>query len=253
MSPARLLFTTHVAPYADGPAGVHAVLPQAATAMAELAGRRRLEAVLTTDVTSLDPAVLADGGVLALFTIGETPWSDAQRTALLEAVRAGRTAVLGVHSATDASRAWPEYGRLLGARFDGHPWTATVALDVDTGHPATAHLPARWEWHDEVYLFADLRPDARVLLRVAEGQLDMTVPDARRPACGFPLAWCFEEGRGRCFYSALGHFPHAWEQPDYLRHLDGALGWLLEGLTSVTGSGTESGTVVQVEPGRRAG
>ena len=31
------------------------------------------------------------------------------------------------------------------------------------------------------------------------------------PACGFPLAWCFTEGRGRAFYTALGHFPGAWE------------------------------------------
>jgi type 1 glutamine amidotransferase len=234
VSASRLLFTGHVAPYApggpyDGPAGVHGVLPQAAAAMAELAGLHDLEPVIAADVAELDPGVLAEGGVLALFTIGETPWSQAQQDAVAESVRAGALAILGVHSATDASRGWSDYGRLLGARFDGHPWTTTVDLEVDTGHPATAHLPARWSWHDEVYLFRDLRPDARVLIRVGEGQLDMTVPDARTPSCGFPLAWCFEEGAGRCFYSALGHFAHAWEQPTYLRHLDGALGWLLEG------------------------
>ena len=230
MSTPRLLFTTQVAPYRDGPAGVHGVLMQAATAMAELAGRHGLEPVVTDDVSALSPGVLDEGGVLALFTIGETPWSDEQRTALVEAVRAGRLAVLGVHSATDSCHGWPEYGRLVGARFEGHPWTETVDLDVDTDHPATAHLPARWRWRDEVYLFGDLRADARVLLRVADGQLDMTVPGARTPACGFPLTWCFEEGGGRCFYSALGHFPHAWEQPAYLRHIDGALNWLLDGL-----------------------
>ncbi|HUO48062.1 MAG TPA: ThuA domain-containing protein, partial [Acidimicrobiales bacterium] len=93
-------------------------------------------------------------------------------------MRAGRMAVLGVHSATDSCHGWPDYGRLVGARFDGHPWTTTVGLEVDLDHPATAHLPARWRWHDEAYLFRDLRPDARVLIRAADGQLDMTVPDA---------------------------------------------------------------------------
>ncbi len=63
---------------------------------------------------------------------------------------------------------------MLGARFDGHPWTQDFAIDVvDADHPATAHLGNRWRWHDEVYLFADLRPDARVLLRLAEDQVDL--------------------------------------------------------------------------------
>jgi len=222
-----LTVVTHVAPYLDGPAGVHGVLGQAATALVELAGRHGLDPVVVADVADLSADNIVAGGVLALFTIGETPWTPAQREALLASVRGGAMAVLGVHSATDACHGWDEYGALVGARFDGHPWTETVDLVVDTGHPATAHLPATWRWHDEVYLFRDLRPDARVLVRVAEGQLDMGVDGARTPECGFPLAWCFDEGEGHAFYSALGHFPHAWEQPTYLRHLDGALGWLL--------------------------
>ncbi len=123
---------------------------------------------------------------------------------------------------------WEDYGSLVGARFDGHPWTETFDIDVDVSHPSTRHLGAVWRWHDEVYLFRDLRPDARVLMRVAEGQLDMGVPGARRPSIGFPLAWCFAEGAGRVFYTSLGHFPGAWETPDYLRHLQGGLAWVLD-------------------------
>ena len=229
MTPAgRPLFVvTDVAPYPTGPAGVHGVLPQAAVALAELGAMASLEPTQRA-VADLEASSLAAGGVLALFTIGETPWSPEQRAAILDGVRAGRLGVLAVHAATDACRAWDDYGLIVGARFDGHPWT--VAFDVEVverEHPSTAHLGARWSWRDEVYLFRDLRPDARVLLRVAEGQLDMTVPDARRPEHGFPLAWCFTEGSGRCFYSSLGHFPGAWESPTYLRHLQGALAWVL--------------------------
>lgn len=227
MAAPRLFFVSQVASYADGPAGVHGVLGQAATAMVELAGRHGLDPVVVADVASLAPADLEEGGVLGLFTIGETPWSDAQRRTLVASLRSGALGVLAVHSATDASHGWDDYLALVGARFDGHPWTETVELAVDTTHPATAHLPATWRWRDEVYLFKDLRPDARVLIEVADGQLDMTAPGARRPECGFPLAWCFTEGGGRVFYSALGHFPDAWEQPAYLRHLDGALDWIL--------------------------
>jgi type 1 glutamine amidotransferase len=116
---------------------------------------------------------------------------------------------------------------MLGARFDGHPWTQDFAIDVvDTDHPATAHLGQRWQWRDEVYLFADLRPDSRVLLRLAEDQVELSVPGGRVPECGFPLAWSVEDGAARTFYSALGHFPGAWETPAYLQHLAGGLAWL---------------------------
>ena len=101
-----------------------------------------------------------------------------------------------------------------------------------TTHPATAHLAgqsqSQWHWKDEVYLFADLRPDARVLLRLADDQVDLTAPGGRVPDCGFPLAWTVEDGPARTFYSALGHFPQAWETPAYLQHLAGGLAWLAE-------------------------
>jgi type 1 glutamine amidotransferase len=219
---------TQVAPYADGPAGVHGVLGQAATGLAELAESAGLTPVTVADVRDLAPVELRRGGVLALFTIGETPFTGDQRAAAVEAWHAGDLGILGVHSATDACHTWPEYGALLGARFDGHPWTQSFAIDVlDRDHPATAHLGPVWQWRDEVYLFAALRPDARVLLRLADGQLDMAVPGARTPEAGFPLAWCHTEERGRTFYSALGHFPGAWETPAYLRHLAGGLAWVL--------------------------
>jgi type 1 glutamine amidotransferase len=228
MSRSPMFVVTQVAPYPDGPAGVHGVLTQASTALAELGAMAGLEPVVVPDVAGVSPADLA-GGVLCLFTIGETPWSDDQRRAITDGVGQGRLSIVGLHSATDACRAWAGYGSLVGARFDGHPWTQEFEVEIaDRTHPATAHLSAPWRWHDEVYLFSELRADAHVLLRVAHGQLDMSLPDARVPECGFPLAWCFTEGRGRVFYTSLGHFPGAWENPTYLRHVAGGLGWTLE-------------------------
>jgi type 1 glutamine amidotransferase len=78
-----------------------------------------------------------------------------------------------------------------------------------------------------VYQFRGLRPDARVLLRVADGELDLTAPGADPPAYGFPLSWCFAEGAGRVFSTTLGHFPGAYESPAYLTHLAGGLAWAL--------------------------
>ena len=221
-----MLIVTQVAPYADGPAGVHGVLGQAATGLRELAGLAGLFPTVVTDVTDFSPGDLAEG---------PSPGAvHHRRDPMVRGPEGGPTRpgvrelrILGVHSATDANHRWPEYGSMLGARFDGHPWTQDFAIDVvDPDHPATAHLGARWQWRDEIYLFADLRPDARILLRLAEDQVDLAAPGGRVPDCGFPLAWSVEDGTARTFYTALGHFPGAWETPAYLRHLAGGLAWL---------------------------
>jgi type 1 glutamine amidotransferase len=223
-----LLFVTQVAPYRDGPAGVHGVLDQAAVGIAQIAELHGLKSQRVDDVRDLAPDALRDARALALFTIGETPWSDEQRAEISGGVRAGRLAVCAIHSATDSCYSWAEYGELVGARFDGHPWTQTFVADVlDASHPSCAHLGGEWRWHDEVYQFRDLRPDAHVLLRVRDGELDLHAAGARPPSFGYPLAWCFGAGEGRVFSTSLGHFPGAWESPVYLRHLSGGFAWAL--------------------------
>jgi uncharacterized protein len=227
MSPA-LLFVSQVAPYLDGPAGVHGVLDQASVAVGQIAEMHGVHAERVDDVRRLDVRDIERAQALALFTIGETPWTEAQRAAILCGVRSGDLALVAIHSATDSCYEWDDYGALVGARFDGHPWTQTFAIEVcEASHPACVHLGDRWTWHDEVYQFRDLRADATVLLRVADGELDLAVEGARPPTFGYPLAWCFDEGEGRVFSTSLGHFPSAWESPAYLRHLAGGLSWAL--------------------------
>ena len=227
--PADLLVVTQTAPYLDGPAGVHGVLGQAEQALAQLADRHGLRGRVCRDVRELDRSAIERSAVLALFTIGETPWSAVQRASIMSAVNAGKLQVVAIHAATDSCYEWADYGALVGARFDGHPWTQPFVADVvDPSHPACEHLGDSWSWTDEVYQFRDLRPDARVLLRVRDGELDLSAPGAQPPEFGYPLAWCFEHGRGRVFSTSLGHFPQAWESPTYLRHLDGGLAWVLD-------------------------
>ncbi len=225
---AALVYVTQVAPYADGPAGAHGVLAQSAIAMAQLADLCGLEYVESGDVRTLDDADLARARALALFTIGETPWSDAQRASIRERLRAGELAIVAIHAATDSCYGWDEYGSIVGARFNGHPWTATLDLEVvDRDHPATAHLAEQWAWHDEIYQFRDLRPDARVLLRAPVADLDPDAVGVKPQPFGLPLSWCFTEGDGRVFSTSLGHFPSAWESVDYLRHVLGGMRWAI--------------------------
>ena len=182
------MIVTQVAPYVDGPAGVHGTLAQATTGLSELADLAGLSPVHVPDVRDLSPDVLAAARVVALFTIGETPWSDEQKAAVHEAWRDGHLRILGVHSATDASHTWPEYGAMLGARFDGHPWTQAFAIDVlDDTHPATAHLGGQWDW--------------------TRRGLPLSRPATRRAGCSSACATTRSTSRCRAAGSPTAAFP----------------------------------------------
>ena len=228
MTAPTLLLVTQVAPYLDGPAGVHGVLDQAAVGVAEVAELHGLRARRVHDVRTLGVGAIADAAALALFTIGETPWSTDQRTAVVGRVRSGDLALVAIHSATDSCHAWDEYGWLVGARFDGHPWTREVDLEVvESAHPATVISVRAGGGTTRCTSSATSGPTHAFLLRAPEAALDLDAPGAKRPEFGFPLSWCFAEGSGRVFSTSLGHFPHAWESPAYLRHLAGGLAWAL--------------------------
>jgi hypothetical protein len=227
-----LLYLSDVSPYAraDGhhsAAGVHQSLGSAMTAFEQIAGLCDLEFRGVTRARDATPELLSGARVLVLFTIGETPWAHDQRQIVEERARSGALGIVGVHAATDAAYTWPAYGDLLGARFNGHPVTGDLPITVvDPSHPATAHLPSPWRFKEELYLFRDLAPDARVLLGVEMGPVQGTSPAGKGPSV-LPIAWCIERGRLRTFYTVLGHFVAAYEDGNYMQHLQGGVEWVL--------------------------
>lgn len=231
-----LLFVSDVSPYRTAdqpptPAGTHESIGAAANAIAAIAESsalnfRHIEGVAAASISELERTRM-----LVLFTIGETPWTAQQRLVIEERTASGTLGLVGLHSATDSAYGWPAFGQLIGARFDGHPVTGEMSITVlNPDHPATAHLPSPWLFKEELYIFRSLVPDARVLLAVELGS---------RPAAGadtndwsdphvLPLAWCIERASTRTFYTALGHFSAAYEDPSFLQHLTGGIEWVLD-------------------------
>ena len=73
----------------------------------------------------------------------------------------------------------------------------------DRRNPSTRGLGTRWVHTDEWYAFrASPRPRARVLLRVDESTYD---PGDSAMGADHPIAWCRRVGRGRSWYTAIGH------------------------------------------------
>lgn len=128
----------------------------------------------------------------------------------------------GVHAAACTEDDWPYYGELLGARFARHPeYQPGRAVVEDREHPATRPLPPVWSRTDEWY---DFRSNPRARVRVL-AVADESSYEGGGMGADHPLVWCRDQGRGRVFYTALGHAADAYRDPGFLAHLRGGLRW----------------------------
>src|SRR5437868_3908177 len=134
--PKRVLYMTHSAGYR------HDSIPTSCSVMQDLGARSgAFEVVCSEDLSLISADSLRDFDVLYFFTSGELELSDQQKADLLAFVRGGK-GLGGVHSATDTLYTWPEYGELIGAYFNGHPWYQEVTVRVDDpDDPTVKALP----------------------------------------------------------------------------------------------------------------
>ena len=186
-----------------------------------------LEVTSTEDLSRISADGLRNFDAVFFFTSGELGLSERQKQDLLAFVRDGK-GFGGAHSATDTFYGWPEYGEMIGGYFDGHPWAQEAAIDVeDPDHPATAHLAPSFRITEEIYQFrAWSRAQVRVLQTLDVRSVDLRAQGVNRTDGDFALAWVRNYGRGRVFYTALGHFDETWRHPGFQATIRNALLWL---------------------------
>ena len=146
------------------------------------------------------------------------------RSSLRDFVRNGG-GLAGLHAAVAAFRKWPEYGDIIGARYDNHPWgsgsTVTVKVE-EPDHPLSgAFEKPRFKLTDEIYQVKApySRDKLRVLLSVDTERTNMDVGGIHREDDDFALSWIKNYGSGRVFYFAPGHEHHIFWNPAVLQHL----------------------------------
>ena len=173
---------------------------------------------------------LNDFDAIFFFGVREIDLSPDQRADLLSFVRDDGKGFVAAHSAATAFFSWPEFGEMLGGRFDEHPWgiaDGTVVVDAPT-FPAMRHFPARVVVRDELYQIKDFSRDKiRVLAHLDASQLDLTQPLVHRQDGDFPVAWAKTYGKGRVFYSILGHDADDWDNPLLQKMYLEAIRWSL--------------------------
>lgn len=174
------------------------------------------------------------GDLTAVGTDKNPPMASEGKQRFLDLIHGGK-GFIGTHSASDTfdtmgNRFDPKrqpldpYLKMLGAEFLMHDEQQRARLVVtDTQFPGMSALGSGVEIMEEWYPFRDFQADLHVLT-VLEAQ-GMQGPHYQRPP--FPNTWARMHGRGRVFYTALGHREDVWNSPMFQSLLLGGISWAI--------------------------
>jgi type 1 glutamine amidotransferase len=167
------------------------------------------------------------------YTTGELDLSAQQKKDLLAFVHDDGKGFIGVHSAIDTFYQWPEYGEMVGAYFNDHPWgvfDAPVIVE-DPAFPGMQAMPPEFVFRDEMYQVRNFsRSRSHVIVRLDASKLDLSNPKVsaeHRADKDFPIVWSGTYGKGRVYYNGLGHREETWERKDVQKMFLEAIAWAM--------------------------
>ena len=89
-------------------------------------------------------------------------------------------------------------------------------------------FPLAFTLTDEIYqMKAFSRENTRVLMRLDASKLDLSGKRVRRADRDFAVTWVKTYGKGRVFYSSLGHVTENWDRPDVQTMFLEAIKWAM--------------------------
>ncbi len=124
---------------------------------------------------------------------------------------------------------WAWYGEMFCCAFTNHSAVVPATVHVeDANNPSTSGLPTQWARTDEWYNYAGSpRGCAHVLATV-----DETTYKGGKMGADHPIAWCRRVGKGRMWYTAMGHTESSFSEPLFLQHLLGGILTVREGASA---------------------
>jgi hypothetical protein len=175
----------------------------------------------------VDPKQFARYDAIVMYTSGNPKFN---KQAMFEWLRSGK-ALVGVHAATDTWRGeGEEFPKVIGAAFTTHGSTNKEKVTIkveDSNHPATKMLGPEWVIADEIYQHNRFsRDQIHVLMSIDTTKTNLG-PQKMEAGGDYPMAWTRTEGKGRVFYTALGHREDVWTNPTFQEHLMGGLAWAM--------------------------
>jgi type 1 glutamine amidotransferase len=162
--------------------------------------------------------------------------NDDQQKVFQEYVENGGS-LIGIHGAGDDSHHWNWYEQnLVGSLFSHHSLNpqfqeTEITLDAVQDSLMSQGLPARWTHADEWYVFFENPRDKgfNIIYTIdgekinPDGNILFTKDKNFGMGKDHPVAWYRTTGKGRTFYTSIGHDASAWKQDAFVRMLENAV------------------------------
>ena len=158
------------------------------------------------------------------------------REGILRYVREGG-GIGGNHAVTFANNNWAEFAEMMGGWAGAHHTEKQVVKVDDPNSPLTKSFgPASFEHTDEFYHFPVYSPYSRekqhILLSLDVDKSDMATagrfcPECTRPDQDYGLAWIRTYGKGRTYFTPLGHTTIMYTEKPWTTHLLAAIQYIL--------------------------
>lgn len=159
---------------------------------------------------------------------GQPPISEPGLQAFFAAIEAGKGFV-GLHCATDTfgvhrgRNGDDPYIKMIGGHFAGHGAQQLAKIEIaDPKFPGVDGFGSgSFELNDEWYGQKYLADDLHVILTQSTEKMKGKEYDRGN----YPETWARMQGKGRVFYTSMGHREDVWENPKFQGLLLGALAW----------------------------
>jgi uncharacterized protein len=221
----------------------------------ELGARHGIGFVFSKDGSLFTPEYLAQFDAFCFYTTGDLtlarnnekygdnqpPMTAEGKAALLKAIENGKGFV-GIHCASDTFHSpgnkddnvparyvsdgdkADAYIRMIGGEFIKHDAQQPAPqIIADPKFPGMSAVPADFGPNEEWYSLKNFPADLHVLL--VHDTSNMKGASYARPP--YPSTWARMQGRGRVFYTSMGHREDVWNSPIFQSVLMGGLDWSL--------------------------
>jgi len=217
-------------------------LSHAERILTELGTRHGFDVSATKDGSVFTPENLKGYDAFFFYTTGDLtqvgtdknpPMSKEGKTAFLEGIHSGK-GFLGTHSASDtfhsvgdafqtqALDARDPYIQMLGGEFIRHGAQQEANMKLTSAHfPGCEKIKESFRLKDEWYSLKNFSSDLHVIL--VQDTKGMQGSDYQRP--DYPATWARHHGKGRVFYTSMGHREDVWTNPTFQSVLVGAIAW----------------------------
>ncbi len=212
----------------------HESLHYGVLAIKDLAVKNFFDVTLFEDPNSFTDKNLEQYQVVIFLNTTGDIFDSAQQKVMERFIESGKGYV-GIHSASDTEYDWDWYTKLVGRMFHIHPTIQTAKLNVlDANFPGMQGFTGNKLWTEEWYEFGPEKTTGlNYILAVDESSYNPKVQWGEKKGEGMgklhPVAWYHNYDGGRAFYTALGHMPTDFSNPDFLNHLYAGIFWAATG------------------------